>query len=645
MSKPEIERLLTRQLNVILFVLVIAGLYLAQEILLPFALAILLSFLLAPLVLRVERWGAGRAPAVCLVVVFAVGVLGGLTWVVGEQFVQVSADLPRYKENLIHKIRSARGSTTETLGRAKQTIEEIGAELSEEKATENGPKGSKLTRESASQWYRRLPGFRSTQNDDEQAVAVKVVALPPSPLQQVRTWLGPLVAPLTTAGMVIVFVIFMLLQRENLRNRVLQLLGTEQLPVSTAAIDDATARLSRYLRMQFIINLCYGVAVASGLSLIGVPNALLWGTLGVVLRFLPYIGPWIVAAMPITLSLAVFDNWTQPLLTMGLFAVLELVVNNVLEPWLYGASIGVSAVGIIISAIFWTWLWGPVGLIMATPLTVCLAVLGKHVPRLRFLDTLLSDQQPLSITEHLYQRFLAKDAREVNELIAEFQEDHTRSELFDSLLIPALQLAERDRHAERLTDEHAKSIMDAATEAVTKLANDSEHPSPRGTPAADSNKLLRVLCVPAKDHADQLVGSMVAQLIEAQGFECENVSAETMLGEVFEQVGESPVDLFLISALPPLALRYSRLACKRIHARFPQTPIVIGLWGSKRSEEVLTLLKQAGADQLVTTAEGAADLVRRKRTAMELNRQGSQSSIHQDEDIPDGDRGEEEALV
>jgi predicted PurR-regulated permease PerM/methylmalonyl-CoA mutase cobalamin-binding subunit len=611
MSEPTHVIVLKRLLGIVTLVVVVCVLYAAQEILLPFALAILLSFLLAPLVTRLERFWLGRIGSVVVVVGLAFCLIGGFGWVVGNQFVQVSADLPNYKDNLIRKIRFARWSASGALGRAKATIDEIGKELTEEPVESSQPPDAQ-----ARQWFSYIPFPGGNQADEDDAVDVRVVALPPSPLHQVSTWLGPLVAPLTTVGMTIVFVVFMLIKREDLRNRLLQLLGTEQFYVTTTALDDAAARLSRYLRMQLLINIGYGVVIASGLYLMGVPNAALWGALGGALRFLPYVGPWIGAALPITLSLAIFDNWTQPLSVVGLFVALELFVNNVAEPLLYGSSTGVSAAGIIVSAIFWTWLWGPVGLVLAMPLTVCMVVIGRHVPQLQFLDTLLSDNPPLSEHQGLYQRWLAQDEHEAAQLAKQFQSSHTASEFCDQLLIPALQLAERDRHADRLDDEQVRFAMESAEALVADLV--LEPPASDESPS--TSVPFSVLCIPAKDKADEVVGKMIAKLIERHGFQTATASTQRFLGELVEKLKDAPVDLIVISSLPPLAGRYSRLVCKRVHAAQPEIPILVGLWGGGRMVQTQSKLIDAGADQVVTSVGEAVEYLRRKRTALRLNR-------------------------
>ena len=260
---------------------------------------------------------------------------------------------------------------------------------------------------------------------------VQVQSPAPTPLETLRDVGGPLIAPFATAGLVVVLVIFMLLQREDLRDRVLRLVGGREVARATEAMDDAAKRISRYLLMQLIINVLYGIPVGIGLYFIGVPNPILWGCLATVLRFIPYLGPVIGALFPIALSFAVAPGWTLPLLTVALFVVLELFSNNVLEPWLYGASTGLSPVAVLVAAVFWTMLWGPLGLLMSTPLTVCLVVLGRHVPQLGFFDVLLGDEPALSPEVKFYQRLLARDPEEATELAEEYLEDGSLDKLYE----------------------------------------------------------------------------------------------------------------------------------------------------------------------------------------------------------------------
>jgi predicted PurR-regulated permease PerM len=332
----------------------------------------LLTFLLSPLVTRLERW-IGRIAAVLLVVATIFSLTGVAGWVLTRQLVDLATRLPDYKINIETKIRSFQLPSGGPFKRLSETV----AELKKDLHGSDAPTVSQATGK---------PGS---------AVAVPASAAPAqqvqvvetstaNPLQLLQVILSPLLGPLGTAGLVILLVIFMLLKREDLRSRLIRLIGQGRISATTRAMEDAGQRVSRYLLMQFLVNVSFGIAVAVGLFFIGMPNAILWGAFATMLRFIPYIGPWIAAAFPIILSLAVSPTWMMPLLTLGIFVSLELICSNVIEPWLYGSSTGVSSIALIVAAVFWTWLWGPIGLLLSTPLTVCLVVMGRHVPRLVF---------------------------------------------------------------------------------------------------------------------------------------------------------------------------------------------------------------------------------------------------------------------
>ena len=315
-------------------------------------------------------------------------------------------------------------------GKVAETVEDLRRELTD--GEEGGPENESQAAPGGEQ--RVAPGVPNGDEGGEAAgeepMPVRVVEMntDPLPMRILRDWLGPLLGPLGTAAIVIVFVLFMLIQREHLRDRIIRLAGTRRVYVTTQAIDEAAGRVSRYLMMQLVINATYGLAVATGLFFIGVPNAILWGLLATVFRFVPYVGPWVAAIMPIALALAVFEGWTRPLLVIGMFVVIELLSNNIMEPWLYGSSAGMSTVGIIVAATFWTWLWGPVGLMLSMPLTVCLVVLGRYVPALSFISVLFSDQPALQYGVRFYQRLLAFDDHEAGDLVATFLKDGSLDE-------------------------------------------------------------------------------------------------------------------------------------------------------------------------------------------------------------------------
>jgi predicted PurR-regulated permease PerM len=376
-----------------LFVIVaIAVLWFGRDLFIPFALAVLLSFALAPLVRRLRSLGLGRILPVLVSVALAFALIAGLAVVVGNQLVQLAGNLPSYEHNIRQKVASIKPDTgSGVLGRAAAVVRDLQREVAE------APAGAPPERDTGA---------------GPPPVPVEIHEPPTSPLDVIRNVAVPLLAPVVTAGLVIVFLIFMLLERENLRDRFIALVGRGQMHVTTEALDEAAQRVSRYLLMQLVVNVTYGIPLALGLWLIGVPNAVLWGVLAALLRFLPYVGPFIAALFPIALAFAVDPGWSMILWVVALIVTLELISNNFVEPLLYGASAGISAIAVILSAIFWTTLWGPVGLFLATPLTVCLAVIGRYVPALRFFDVLLGAEPVLAPEERLYQRLLAgREAR------------------------------------------------------------------------------------------------------------------------------------------------------------------------------------------------------------------------------------------
>ena len=385
--------------SAVIAAIIIGTLYLGREVFVPIALSVLLIFVLAPLVRLLQRWRMPRGLAVVAVVLLAfVGIfmLGG---VIATQVTELAGDLPRYQFTMREKIKSLRGATamSGTLERAADVLHDLGKELNKPKES-SAPSGAPLQTTIA-------PA------PDAKPIPVEVRQPPPTALESIAALLSPLIHPLTTTGIIAIFVIFMLLQREDLRNRLIKLAGSHDLQKTTAALDDAATRLSRLFLMQLAVNASFGVVIGVGLWVIGVPSPILWGILGAILRFVPYIGAIIAAVFPLALSAAVDPGWSMLLWTAALFVVVEPVVGHVIEPLLYGHSTGLSPVAVVASATFWTALWGPIGLILATPLTVCLVVLGRHVERLEFLDVMFGDRPALSPPEIFYQRMLAEDRR------------------------------------------------------------------------------------------------------------------------------------------------------------------------------------------------------------------------------------------
>ena len=614
----------------------IAALHFAREILLPVALAILLSFLLAPLAERLESWHLGRIPSVLAVVSIAFVVLGLLGWVVTSQLIDLSSNLGQYRENIVAKVKTVTQGSSIFKG-VTDTVEDVKAAMGEDKEKASGDASAGESSEaanSANATGESKEGGDSAEGQDDptgimarilsasnglsankgDAVEVKVISMPPTPLAQVQGWLGPLMAPLTGGGMVIVLVLFMLLQREDQRNRLIRLFGANNIHATTEALTDIVNRVSRYLRMQFLINAGYGLCVGAGLALIGLPNAVMFGVLSFSLRFLPYIGPWISAVLPVAVAFAVTNGWTTAILVVALFVVLELLVNNVAEPLLYGSSIGVSGVGIIIAAIFWTWIWGAIGLVLAMPLTVCLVVMARYVPALRFITVMLGDQPTLTTEERIYQRMLALDDEEVRELAEKQLETESTTEFYDNALIPALRLAEIDREAGVLSDEQQATIQEVARELIIELGEREEARDEQAAPleaaASAESPRARVLCIPLRDEADKTAGLILAQLLDAAGAEAVIAPHTSLTSERVASVVEIEADLVIISVLPPLPQRDSRLLCRRLRRQYPSLPIIVGFWEGAGTRESHQLLAAKGDGEIVTTLAEAVDRAR-----------------------------------
>jgi hypothetical protein len=415
---------------------------------------------------------------------------------------------------------------------------------------------------------------------------------------------------LASTGIVIVLVVFFLIRREDLRDRFIRLVGRGQVTLTTQVLEDAALRVSRYLSMQLLINVIFGAVIATGLYLIGVPNAVLWGILATMLRFIPYIGPWIAAAMPIGLSMAISTSWLAPILTVALFVVLELVTNNVLEPWLYGKNTGVSAVAVLLAAIFWTWLWGIAGLLLATPLTVCLLVIGKHVPHLSFLDTLLGNEPVFEPKTRVYQRLLALDQEEAAELLDGYLEHKPLVEVYDTVLIPALALAETHWHRGELADgrhtfmlQSLKEIIEdlgqrqVELQAETAAKDTSEANGDSASVVVPDSPPVCILCLPARDEADEIAATMLAQLLDTSGCIVQAVSVTARASEMVDLVEQRQPAVVCVSATPPAAVMHARYLCTRLRARMPKVNLVVGLWDTPG--ELTKAKKRIGSGAIV----------------------------------------------
>ena len=593
----------------------VAALYFARDVLIPLALAVLVSFLLAPVAERLERAGLPRVPAVLVVFVGLLAVVAVLGWVVYVQVADLAERLPQYQDEIIAKVRSVVGSEPGALDKARETVEKVSEAVSgatTQQATQpttttgvTGPAGD--TGATGTGAPITGPGW-SIANP----LPVTVVPEDTGRFGLFREYLDRVIGPLGTAGLVLVFVLFMLFTRENLRDRFIRLTGYGQLNVTTQALDDAATRISRYLLAQAIVNGSYGIAIGIGLWLIGYfigggetfPNFVLWGLMCALLRFIPYVGPWIAAAFPIALSFAMFPGYRVFVAVCLMFIVVELLSNNFMEPWLYGASTGMSTLAVLVSAVFWTWLWGPIGLVMATPLTVCLVVIGKYVPQLGFFDVLLGDEPVLAPFERVFQRLLALDQEEATSILQEYRARMPLERIFDEVLLPALALAEVDRHANRLDERRSVFIRNALRQIIDELADEERVASVRRQAERTERRargdaeqapddagdqppramvpkecVINLVLLPAHDPADEIVAQMLAQLLELRGFCAFPASHNALASEMLAEVERRDADVVVVSALPPAAVAHARYLCKRLRERFgDDLNTVVGLW-------------------------------------------------------------------
>jgi predicted PurR-regulated permease PerM/CheY-like chemotaxis protein len=567
-------------------VIVVGALYLGSEILIPLALALLLSFMLAPIVTRLRRLGLGRIPSVLIVVVLVFTALLGVGSIVGTQIVDLATNLPRYEWNLRSKIRDL--SIAIPSGGVVEQTSEMLRDLSQELEEATTP-------EKEAESEAEVP--------PPEPVPVQVQRPAPTPIQTLREIGGPLVAPIATAGLVVVFVIFMLLQREDLRDRIIRLVGASDVARTTEAMNDAAKRISRYLLMQLVINLLYGIPVGVGLYFIGVPNPILWGLLATILRFIPYVGPVIAALFPIALSFAVAPGWSIPLMTIALFVVLELFSNNVLEPWLYGTSTGLSPVAVLVAAVFWTTLWGPVGLLLSTPLTVCLVVLGRHVPQLGFFDVLLGDEPALAPEVKFYQRLLAHDPEEAEEIADEYLEEEDLEKLYDAVIMPALGLAEQDRLRGTLDRATVNEIAEEAIVLIDDLA--AEHaPELEDAESADvAPERPAVLCIGARNGLDEAAAAMLAQMLARRGFPAATMPHDVLSGKNIARLREKAADMVCLCYVNPAATQHAHRVVRRLRQHFGSgLQIMVGLCTPGAGpEERRDLLEATGADYVATS--------------------------------------------
>jgi predicted PurR-regulated permease PerM len=606
---PGLSGLLTLAVAVV----VVAGLYLGRTVLIPITLAVLLSFLLAPIVNLLRRIHLGRVLSVLVAVILALSIIVAVGGLIGTQIADLAQEVPKYASTIRDKVDVVQGFATKEMNLVMRRLDTTAAP-----ATGPGPKPAPSA--------------------EPKPLPVEVHQPDPTPMQLAERIVTPIVDPLATTAIVVIVAVFVLLQREDLRDRLIRLFGSSDLHRTTAAMNDAARRLSRYFLTQLGINTAFGVITGSGLFLIGVPSPLLWGIVGLLLRFVPYIGAPLAAILPLALAAAVSPDWTMLLWTAGLYAGTEAIMGQVVEPLLYGRSTGLSPFSVVVSATFWTWLWGPIGLILSTPLTLCLVVLGRHVERLEFLDVILGDRPALTPVESFYQRMLAGDPDEAREQAEVLLRDRPLSSYYDEVALKGLQLAANDAVRGVLTeaqlekikgsmqdliddlDEHddrepdTKDAAEGAATAPSRSEQDvPKHPAPGKVVAEALPPAWRgpapVLCIAGRGPLDEPAASMLAQLLHKSGLTARvlpHEAASRLRISTLEGDGVAMVCLcYLEIGGAPSHLRY---LLRRLRQRLPNARLLVGLWPAEQA--ILTddrLRAAVGADIYTSSLREAVE--------------------------------------
>ena len=570
---------------------VIAALYFGKDIFVPIALAILLSFALGPVVRKLHAMGLGRVFPVLLSTAMAFTVIFSLAGVVATQLRDVAAELPRYEATMVRKVASMKNATS---GGALEHFGDVFKRL-DRAINKETP-----VVEPASTDKSPTPRAETVAAQPNPPMVVEVQQPAPTPMESIGAYAGPLLHPLATAGVVVIFVVFILLQREDLRNRLIRLFGAGDLQKTTAAIDDGAKRLSRYLLTQLLLNTAAGIIIGSSAWLLGVPNPVLWGILFACMRFVPYVGPIIGGSLPIAFAAAVSAGWSTAIGMAAIVLVLELLLGQVIEPLLYGHNTGLSPVAVVVSATFWTALWGPIGLLLAVPITVCLVVLGRHVEQLEMLEVLLGDRPPLTAPETFYQRMLANDPVEVSDQAAECLTSMPLVEYYDNVILPGLLLAQADATVERLSVAKQTQIRDATEDVIEDLGDEeddrSAHPTPRWrifgqrTEVAEQNPVDApeitpgwkaegsILCIGSRGPLDDCAALMLAQLLDKRGLGARAESFQSLSKVEIARLDVSGARLICLSCLDGSSSAYLRFALRRVRRRAPRAKILVGAW-------------------------------------------------------------------
>ena len=554
-------------------------LYFAKTIIIPLTLAALLTFLLSSIVTRLEKW-IGRVFSILLIVIVVFSTIGFAVYIFTKELILFGSNFQKYNENIQTKFQTLHFPQWDIFNHFGQTFGRLFGESKTVDPTKVSP------------------------------IEVKLIDLSSS-FTEIAKWLsGSFFNILGLIGIVLLLVIFMLLNREDIRGRIIKIMGQRRISSTTSAMDDASERVYNYLFRQFIVNIGFGICVSIGLYLIGIPNAMLWGCFAGILRFIPYIGFWIAALIPITLSFIITDTWSVPLLTISLFLILEIITANIIEPFYYGVGTGVSSFALILAAIFWAWLWGPIGLLVSTPLTVCLVVIGQHMPNMKFLSVLLSQEQALTPDEECYQRLLSFDSSASMDMIESYLKKNSLISLYDSVLIPNITQTEIDFRLDLIDSEKKESVYQNIREIIEFLGISEQ--KERKT---ISEQKPSVLCLPAQATRDELGVNILAQLLVRESFNVEQTT-RLNLNEVFELIEKMNPDSACIGVVAPFVLSHARFLCIKIHQRKPKLPIIIGLWESREvAPEIIDQFNSAGATRVVFSLSQAVNTLQEMRSS------------------------------
>jgi predicted PurR-regulated permease PerM len=541
---------------------VVSGIYFGRPVLMPLALAVLLSFALAPAVGLFKRLRLSNAGAVMVSLALVVTVVTGLGLFMGSQLAKLAAQLPAYQTNIGHKLQSVAGSAThnDTITRLNKTVENLADQIT----------GGNKARDQNS----AAPG-------DMKPIPVVIARTSQAPWAVAGTVLGPLLEPLGLTALVLIFASFILLQKDDLRDRFVRLAGSGDMQRTTVALDEAANRLSRYLFLQTLINTCFGLAMGIGLWLIGIPNAGLWALMAGLLRFVPYVGVPLAFLFPFTLALAVDPGWTKMVWTIALFAGIEPIIGQGIEPVLYGRSMGLSAVAVVVAAVFWTWLWGPVGLLLSTPLTMCFVVFSRHVESLKFLDVMLGNQPALRFEESLYLRMLAEDPDEAATEAEDFLRANSLSAYYDEVAARTLMLAQNDVNRGVLDPLRQTRIRDAIKGLIVNLADRKEDDATEvDLPETWRDAPLEpVLCVAGRGPLDEAAALLLVDMLSKYGIGARVVSSDETSATGIRDLVCVGVQLTCVSYLEPGTFKNARYQVRRLRKRMPGVPVLALFWG------------------------------------------------------------------